>query len=925
MRAHDHFAGDGYVYDAFVSYSRKNADAADKIERDLQTFPLPRGLRRKLGRRNLNIFRDVNDLTGNRLTPALEQNLRRSRTLVVLCSPAARASLYVGLEITRFAELRDPARIVPVLIGGAPNNELGTDPAEWAFPDSLAAALGDVPLAPDLRTAWAVKGRRARIAQGSPWVQLVAGIVDVPPDDLTERIARSEKRRVQALAAALTVVLVVVSTLAVVAWTQRNNAVEQARIATARQLAATAKTIAENDLQTALLVADTAYRTHVDPQTVEALHSVANFTPQLVGFSDFGEPLTRVDGTPDAAVLVAGAETGAVYRMNRATGASTEALTVDAPVEFLAVSEDGATIAATGVRYDGNAMPVYTRSALWREGELTTLPNRRIAAVSPSGDTVALWRDEATVEVVARGRPPVRVPVDRPYWVALPSDAEVVTMSPTGEFHRVTVDGSRHDTTQVAIGQSRVAAAFSADGSRFTYISQGLENEVWNLSGPWPSQTVETDLVAYTGNPASSDIALNATGTKMATAAEGSIFVSDVRSLRESPAGYTVLRGAGTNPRSIRFLSDDVIVSASGTNAALWDLRKEYSAGLGVPADVVGDCTACGPPRVAVSPDAGKAVIANRSLPGATLVDFTAGTSHSITLSRHDDFDAPPMVMWLDENRVLAYGPDGDGAVRSGERLEVVEREFALPQAEWITRMVLRDDGRAVAVTDRGLVVVDPQSGRVEEPGGRTAVAVSSDGTVAVDFRRGGVPGDAASIDIIDVGSGRVVTGDVDGPLLPFVEHIGGAVSLLRNVGGCYSKVEVLQVDSHSGTERSARLLGDLSAARSDEWVSSADALFVDETVVVASYSLRDDLRLRLIPVEPGHRTYNLVGLNRDGSILVLASQATQRVTRIPVTPDAWSRIACESAGRSIRPGELERIVKSAADVEPGCGVFAEN
>jgi TIR domain-containing protein len=97
---------DGFLYDAFISYSRGNLDAADKIERDLEMFPLPRDIRKRLGRRHLNVFRDVNDLTGNRLDPALEQNLEQSRTLVVLCSPAARRSNYVSMEINRFAQLR---------------------------------------------------------------------------------------------------------------------------------------------------------------------------------------------------------------------------------------------------------------------------------------------------------------------------------------------------------------------------------------------------------------------------------------------------------------------------------------------------------------------------------------------------------------------------------------------------------------------------------------------------------------------------------------------------------------------------------------------------------------------------------------------------------------------------------------------------
>ena len=48
-------ASDGFVYDAFISYSRRNLAAADQIERDLQKFALTRDIRNRLGRRHLNI------------------------------------------------------------------------------------------------------------------------------------------------------------------------------------------------------------------------------------------------------------------------------------------------------------------------------------------------------------------------------------------------------------------------------------------------------------------------------------------------------------------------------------------------------------------------------------------------------------------------------------------------------------------------------------------------------------------------------------------------------------------------------------------------------------------------------------------------------------------------------------------------------
>ncbi len=94
----------------------------------------------------------------------------------------------------------------------------------------------------------------------------------------------------------------------------------------------------------------------------------------------------------------------------------------------------------------------------------------------------------------------------------------------------------------------------------------------------------------------------------------------------------------------------------------------------------------------------------------------------------------------------------------------------------------------------------------------------------------------------------------------------------------------------------------------------------MDEAVEVGLYSLRDGLRLSLIAVESGHRAFNALGLNRDGTVLVVASQSTQDVLRVPVTADAWSALACKSAGRQLHPGELESIVESTNGLTPGCG-----
>ena len=162
-------------------------------------------------------------------------------------------------------------------------------------------------------------------------------------------------------------------------------------------------------------------------------------------------------------------------------------MALNAPIESLSVSDDGKTIAATGTRYE-NSTPGSSQSAVWRDGPLMPLPGKRIAAMSPSGHTVAVWSDDDTVQILANGQQTSLVHAGRAAWVELPDDTVVVAMSGDGYFTRASVDGSRSETTQIAMGMSRVGGAVSPNGDRFTYISQGLENDVWDLSGPLPSR-----------------------------------------------------------------------------------------------------------------------------------------------------------------------------------------------------------------------------------------------------------------------------------------------------------------------------------------------------------------------------------------------------------------------------------------------------
>ena len=116
-----------YQYDAFISYSRKDEKFAKKLEAQLERHSIPKELRSN--RKKLNVFRDVQDLVGNDLTNEIKRAIQNSECLIVICSPNARRSQWVGKEIEEFSKFHGTDKngkykIFPVLLWGRPNTEV---------------------------------------------------------------------------------------------------------------------------------------------------------------------------------------------------------------------------------------------------------------------------------------------------------------------------------------------------------------------------------------------------------------------------------------------------------------------------------------------------------------------------------------------------------------------------------------------------------------------------------------------------------------------------------------------------------------------------------------------------------------------------------------------------------------------------------
>ncbi len=139
-------------YNAYISYSH-DADtrAAEAIQAGLQKFAKP-----WYRRRALSIFRDPTGLAANPgLWPSIVDAMAGSDYLIVLCSPYAAASPWVGREIHQWVATKPKGRILPVLVAG----ELewsdalgGFDPARSsAAHPVLAQAFTEAPSYVDMR------------------------------------------------------------------------------------------------------------------------------------------------------------------------------------------------------------------------------------------------------------------------------------------------------------------------------------------------------------------------------------------------------------------------------------------------------------------------------------------------------------------------------------------------------------------------------------------------------------------------------------------------------------------------------------------------------------------------------------------------------------------------------------------------------
>ncbi|MGH7743183.1 MAG: toll/interleukin-1 receptor domain-containing protein, partial [Candidatus Eiseniibacteriota bacterium] len=299
----ENFESSDFRYWAFVSYSHQDRRWGEWLIKTIETFKIPKelvgqdGSWGKVPPRLFPLFRDRDELAGAAdLGDKIEGALRQSRFLIAICSPHAAASQWVNKENKTCKAMSRGDRVLSLIVAGEPNASANPATASTeCFPPALRFGIdGSGELTPELTEPLAADVRKDRDGERNAALKVIAGILGVNFDRLKQRDHERRIRRLQVALATLLLVLGVVAALAVYANVQRLLALERARIATSRQLAAQSQLLLKDSrIDLPLLL---AVESHRFSPTLEARRSLFEALTAAPAVAAIRYP--RPDGLP---------------------------------------------------------------------------------------------------------------------------------------------------------------------------------------------------------------------------------------------------------------------------------------------------------------------------------------------------------------------------------------------------------------------------------------------------------------------------------------------------------------------------------------------------------------------------------------------------------------------------------------------------
>jgi hypothetical protein len=184
---------DGGYY-AFISYRHVEPDQtwAQWLHKSIETYTVPKRLakERNLPARLQPLFRDEEEFAASSdLSESIQDALRKSRFLIVVCSPSACESEWINKEILYSRDLGREDKILSLLVSGEPSSSFPPALRELRrhklnAPEAAQGAEASEPLAADVRPKKGVSSRRLKRAAK---LRIIAGILGCTYNDLRRR------------------------------------------------------------------------------------------------------------------------------------------------------------------------------------------------------------------------------------------------------------------------------------------------------------------------------------------------------------------------------------------------------------------------------------------------------------------------------------------------------------------------------------------------------------------------------------------------------------------------------------------------------------------------------------------------------------------------------------------------------------------
>lgn len=114
-----------FKYFAFISYNSKDTEWGKRVQKKLESYKMPSMLCSERGwrRRPINpVFFAPTDIQPGGLSEELQERLKASRNLIVICSPNSARSEWVGKEIEFFHNLGRTKQIHFFIVDGIPHS-----------------------------------------------------------------------------------------------------------------------------------------------------------------------------------------------------------------------------------------------------------------------------------------------------------------------------------------------------------------------------------------------------------------------------------------------------------------------------------------------------------------------------------------------------------------------------------------------------------------------------------------------------------------------------------------------------------------------------------------------------------------------------------------------------------------------------------